>query len=365
MPDTPLTLAAIGDVIPVQPLFPDGKPVTEGLAKVTELLNAADVAVGNIDSTLTKRGYPREKLITLRADPDVSGPDLARLGFDVISLANNHGTDYGEVGLLDSIEALESAGIRAVGGGEDLAQAIAPVVVEANGWRVGVTAWTACLPTGAAASPRRPGVAPLHVHTSYEVNPLLLMEEPATVPTVRSHVDEADLALALETVAKLREDVDFVVVLVHWGGGLSEGLVEYQQPLGHAFVDAGADIVVGAHPHRVLGVERYADKAILYSGGTLIEQLDRSTLPPELVPLLETVSPDSFIATLDIAPDRGYAIRFTPATIDGDGVPMLAEGEDFDRIAERLVTLSAELGTDVQVDGDGLSVSFGAPVSAT
>jgi poly-gamma-glutamate synthesis protein (capsule biosynthesis protein) len=359
MPESRLSLAAIGDVMPGARLYRDGQPVTEGLAGVAGVLGAADVAIGNMDGVLTKGGYPREKLITIRADP-AEAADYAQLGFDVISLANNHGTDYGEAGLFDCIEALETAGIRAVGGGADLVQATAPAVVERGDWRVGVTAWTACLPTGAAAGPGRPGLAPLHVHTSYEVNPLLLMEEPASAPIVRSHVDERDLAAACDAVARLRDDVDFVVALVHWGGGLSEGLVEYQRPLGHALIDAGADIVVGAHPHRPLGIERYAGKAILYSPGTLVDLMDRSVVPEDLRPLLSMVSPDSFIATLDIAPERGYTLRLTPVTVDDGGVPLLAEGEVYDRIAERVTRLSAELGTDLR----DLTADFGSAVVA-
>ena len=363
MPRNRLTLAAIGDVMPGRRLFRGGEPVSVGLGGVAGVLTAADLAVGNMDGVLTTRGYPREKLITIRADP-AEATDYAQLGFDVISVANNHGTDYGETGLFDTIAALESAGIRPVGGGADLAQAIAPVVLERSGWHVGVTAWTACLPTGAAAGPGRPGLAPLHVHTSYEVNPLLLMEEPASAPAVRSHVDAADLAAACEEVGRLRDQVDFVVALVHWGGGLSEGLAEYQRPLGHALIDAGADIVVGAHPHRPLGIESYRGKAIVYSPGTLVDLMDRSVVPEDLRPLLAMVSPDSFIATLEIATDGGYSMRLTPVTVDDDGVPMLAEGEVFDRIAERLVGLSGDLGTDVRVAAEALTADFSAAVAA-
>ncbi|MGN6870953.1 MAG: CapA family protein [Solirubrobacteraceae bacterium] len=363
-PDRPLSLAAIGDIMPGPPgLFPGGEPVSEGLRGVVEILAGAEVTVGNIDSVLSLRGHPREKLITLRREPAVAA-DLARLGFDVISVANNHGTDFGEVGLVDTIAALESAGVRAVGGGENLEHATAPVILERHGWRVAVTAWTACLPTGAAAAPGRPGVAPLHVHTSYEVDPLLLMEEPGTAPVVHTSVDEADLDAARAVLARLRVATDFVVVLVHWGGGLSEGLAEYQRPLGQAFIDAGADVVVGAHPHRVLGIERYAGKAIIYSGGTLIDQMDRGVVSEELRPILDLVSPDSFVATLEIAPDRSYAMRLTPVTVDVNGVPMPAADEAFDRIAERLVALSAQLGTEVSVREGGLVVMLGAGVAA-
>jgi poly-gamma-glutamate capsule biosynthesis protein CapA/YwtB (metallophosphatase superfamily) len=360
MPDGPLTIAAAGDVIPARPLFPAGPE----LERVLAVLQGADVAVGNLDSALTTRGYPREKLINVRANPDVVAPDLGRMGFDVISVANNHATDFGETGLSDTVDALRAAGVQPVGGGEDLAAATAPVIVEAAGWRVGVSAWTAVLPTGAAASPVRPGLAPLHVRTAYEVDPYLLMEEPATVPTVRSHVDEADLARACETIGRLRAEADFVVALVHWGGGLSEGLAEYQSPLGRALLDAGADVVVGSHPHRVLGIERHGEKAIIYSGGTLVEQIDHGVVGPELAHIFGLLSPDSFIATLDVAPDGRYGMRITPTTIVADGIPQLADAAAFDRIAERVTRLSAELGTAVELRDGELHVVLGAPVAA-
>jgi poly-gamma-glutamate synthesis protein (capsule biosynthesis protein) len=75
------------------------------------------------------------------------------------------------------------------------------------------------------------------------------------------------------------------------------------------------------------------------------------------------VSPDSFIATLAIAPDGGYSMRLTAVTVDDDGVPMVAEGAVFDRIAERLVGLSADLGTDLRVAGDELVADFSAAVA--
>ena len=96
------------------------------------------------------------------------------------------------------------------------------------------------------------------------------------------------------------------------------------------------------------------------SGGTLIDQMDRSIVPQELRPILDMVSPDSFVATLDIAPDGGYGLRVTPVTVDADGVPMTAEGEAFDRIAERLVRLSGEVGTVVRIGDGELTVGLAA-----
>ena len=360
MAQNPLTVAAAGDIIPSRPLFPGGDPVTPGLAGVVELIGAADVAVANLDSALTTRGYPKEKLITVRARPDVVAPDVAKLGFGVISVANNHSTDYGEVGLLDTLAALEGAGVRAIGGGETLAAASAPAIVETGDWRVGVIAYSSVLPTGAAASADRPGLAPLHVHTAYETNPYHLMEEPGTPPVVRSHADEAELAAASEAVALLREQVDFVVVLLHWGGGVSDELYEYQGPLGRALLDAGADVVIGSHPHRILGIERHGDKAIFYSPGTLIEQVDRESVAPDMRALLNMLSPDSFVATLTVAPGGGYSIRLTPTTIDAHGVPMIAKGEAYERIAKRIVEMSAATGTHVEEQSGQLVVALGS-----
>jgi poly-gamma-glutamate synthesis protein (capsule biosynthesis protein) len=360
VPSGPLRLAVVGDVIPARPLF----PATDGFGRVVELLAEADVALGNLDIPLTARGYPREKLITVRADPSIVAPDLARMGFDVLSVANNHATDYGETGLFDTLAALESVGVSAVGGGETLQAATCPAILEASGWRVGVSAWTCVLPTGAAASAQRPGLAPLHVHTSYEVDPYLLMEEPATPPTVRSWVDDVDLERARRTIAELRSRADFVVVLLHWGGGLSDMLAEYQAPLGRSLLDAGADVIVGSHPHRVLGVESHGGKAILYSAGTLVEQLDRNAVAAELRPVFELLSPDSFVARLDVEPGGAYSVRITPTTIERDGVASVAEEAVFERIAERLVRMSAELGTDVRLAGGELAVELGAAVPA-
>ena len=151
------------------------------------------------------------------------------------------------------------------------------------------------------------------------------MEEPATVPTVRSHVLPEDLARACSVVGALREETDFVVVLVHWGGGLSEGLAEYQRPLAHALLDAGADI-----DRRLAPAPRARRRALRRQGDPLQRRHagrpDRpSTVAEELAGhLRDCISPDSFIATLDVAPDGGYSMRLTPATIDDGGVPVLA-----------------------------------------
>src|SRR5579884_499563 len=118
-----LSIVAVGDIIPTRPLFPDGRP-SNGFAEVAARVAAADVAVANLDIPLTASGSAREKLITVRASPELAR-EIRRVGFDVVSVANNHGMDYGETGLLETLAALEGAGLRHVGGGRDLASSTA------------------------------------------------------------------------------------------------------------------------------------------------------------------------------------------------------------------------------------------------
>jgi poly-gamma-glutamate capsule biosynthesis protein CapA/YwtB (metallophosphatase superfamily) len=222
-----------------------------------------------------------------------------------------------------------------------------------------VLGWTSVL--GAAASADSPGSAHLHVHTSYELNPYLLMEEPTTTPTVRSRVDDGDLKTAVAAVAELRRRVDFVVVLIHWGRGLSDELDEYQRPLGHALVDAGADLIVGSHPHRVLGIETYRGKTILYSPGTLIDQMPRQGVDPAILAIYERLSPDSYLAWVEVSPSGAYEIRLRPTTLGAGGVAVPAEGDAFERIAERIRRMSAALGTVVGLDKQELVIAPSTP----
>jgi poly-gamma-glutamate synthesis protein (capsule biosynthesis protein) len=355
MPEGRLVLRAIGDMVPTRALPTNGSATAGGFAEVARLLQGADIALGNLDMPLSLRGQPREKIINLRSDPKLAD-GIASAGFTVLSVANNHAMDYGEVALFDTIEALEAAGIRTVGGGGNLDEATAPAIIEASGWRIAVVAWTTLLPTGAAASDERAGLSPLHVGVAYEQNTYLHMEEPTFPPVIRSWVQEADAERARRQLELLRRDVDFLVVLIHWGGGVSDHLVEYQQPLAHLLIDAGADLVVGSHPHRVHGVEQYKDKTILYSPGTLIEQLSREGASPEAMAFYRIMSPDSYIATIEVRADRAYTVRLTPTTLGENGIARFADDEAFERVAGVVTRMSAALGTAVTVDGRELVV---------
>ncbi len=201
-------------------------------------LARGDVVFGNLEGPLTDGGEPwPDKKYLFRTPPARVAPALARAGFDVVSLANNHTLDYGAAGLYDTLDALHDAGIRAVGAGTDLSRARRAAVIEAGGQRIGFLAYSNTFPRGFWAGAGRPGTAFGHA----------------------AHV-RAD-------VAALRERVDTVVVSFHWGREATTELRDYQPMLARAAIDAGADIVAGHHPHVLQGVERYGDGVIFYSLG--------------------------------------------------------------------------------------------------
>jgi poly-gamma-glutamate synthesis protein (capsule biosynthesis protein) len=294
-------------------------------------------------------------LFAFHASPEFA-TDLKAIGFEGLSLANNHSLDYGYEALFETLDGLDRLGLRHVGAGRSLAEAMAPVVLEVRGQRIGVLAFTSLLPTGAAAAELRPGLAPIHVHVAYEVNPYFEMEEPGNPPVVKSWADPEDLAAFIRAIQNLRPKVDFLIVSAHWGFGAGAELTEYQRPLGHALVDAGADVIFGNHVHAVHGVEVYRGKAILYSPGNFIAQQPREGLSDFAIRLLDDMSSDGYAASLDLGTDGRYSVRITPTVTNEGGLPVFATGDARDRIADRLVSLSAALETPVKVDGDFLTV---------
>jgi poly-gamma-glutamate capsule biosynthesis protein CapA/YwtB (metallophosphatase superfamily) len=348
------SLAAVGDLVPSRRLPQNG----EGGAAVQETvgyLKKATITFGDLEMPLAAAGAPREKFIAFHARPEIV-EDLPGLGFDVLSLANNHSLDYGVEALNETMAGLDRMGIRHLGAGNDLAAAERAVVCETAGGRVGFLAWTCLLPTGAAASPERPGLAPIHVHSSYQVDAFAQMEEPGNPPLVRTWTEETDLERAVAAVRELRSQVDFLAVSIHMGYGAGEDLAEYQQPLCRALIDAGADVILGNHVHAIHGIEVYKGKAILYSPGNFIAQQPREGASPAMIALYDDMSKDGYLAWFDVDTSGGYTVRLVPTVTNDDGLPETVRGADADRIAERIQRLSALLDTKVERDGDQLVV---------
>ena len=239
-----ITLAIVGDVLPasgvVRLMEKHGYdyPYRESL----HLLQSADIAAGNLETAITDRGTPEEDKEYVYRGPVQTLPALRDAGFDVWSLANNHTLDYGWVGLQDTMAALDEHGFARVGAGHDDAEAYAPAYVEAKGFKVafiGVSNviwkpyWN--------ATKTRPGLAQTY-----------------------------DPTRAVAAIEEARQHADLVVVLVHWGVEYTDKPEPYQVKKGRQFIDAGADLVIGSHPHVLQGFESYKGRWIAYSLGNFV-----------------------------------------------------------------------------------------------
>ncbi|MCX7747780.1 MAG: CapA family protein [Clostridia bacterium] len=212
------------------------------LSDVKPVLDESDISMVNLECPVSEKGAKaRDKQYTFRAKPE-SLNVLTSGGIDIITLANNHILDFGREALLDTIQYLGEKGIHSVGAGENTDEASKPFYIEKNGLKVAFIASSRVIPnTTWAASKNSPGVA-----TTY--NPERLLKE----------------------IESAKSQADIVVVYIHWGEELKEQPAKYQKNLAKAYIDRGADIVLGSHPHVLQGLEYYKGKVIAYSLGNFI-----------------------------------------------------------------------------------------------
>lgn len=208
---------------------------------VSHWLQQPDLTVANLETPITERGTPRDKKYVFRSSPQAL-PELISSGIDAVSLANNHVLDYGEEGLIDTLHFLDEAGIHRMGAGKNSEEAYQPLFLNKKGVRIALFSFSRVLPDPSwAAGRNQPGIAAAY-----------------------------DPKLAIAAIEKAQRLADIVVVTVHWGVELKEQPEDYQQAIAHRFIDAGADLVVGTHPHVLQGLENYKGKWIAYSLGNFI-----------------------------------------------------------------------------------------------
>lgn len=359
--DAVTRLVAAGDWF-AQGRIPDDVRARRETAAVLEALRGADIAFVNLEAPLTRRGVRAEKQNTLRADPG-QVEDLVLAGVDIVSLANNHMLDYGIDGLADTLAVLGERGVRPVGAGPTLEAARAPVVLDGPGGRVGFLAFASTLPQGFAAAAERPGIAPIHVTAAFVVENPLAQEQPGTPPPVVTFPLGLDLDATCAAVRALERRAEFVVVSAHWGVAGQDAIMDYQREVGRALVEAGCDLVLGHHPHRVHGVELHRGRPIFYSLGNFVfEPLPPAGNTPHLSFRGRMTAANVYGAmrregVLVDARLRGGALErlaLRPLVLDDGGYPMLCP-ERADQFATLLRDLSPNLGARFRAE-DGAVV---------
>lgn len=279
-----ITVGAVGDVSLAREVV--DRMAANGAGYPYALIAPAlssDIVFGNLEGALTDRGEPWPKGYRFRTPP-VYTPGLRNAGFDLVSLANNHTLDYGVIGLQDTMAALDAAGVRYAGAGNDDAAARAPVILEANGLRVAFLAY--------ADSPTEGGGFAIRDWAAGPGTPGLAIGDPGVVA--------ADVA-----AAKAR--ADFVIVTAHAGNEYVSAPSATQRAIADAALGAGADAFVGHHAHVVQPVEQRGGQLIAWGLGNFIfdlDEVDLANIPrPRVTLVLQmTLTPGAGVTAWHIVP---------------------------------------------------------------
>jgi poly-gamma-glutamate synthesis protein (capsule biosynthesis protein) len=260
------------------------------LDPISDVLSAADVAVVNLETNVTERGTPDPKEYTFRA-PESAFVALSEAGVDVVSIANNHGRDFGEVGLVDTLDAADRHGVKVIGGGHDTDEAYGAQHIEVAGRRIAILGATQVL-------------------DSYAYDRWVSGAETAGLASVKPPYG----GRFLDEVAVEAERSDTVVVFLHWGREKETCPTGDQQNLARQLVDAGADIVVGGHAHRVQGGGFLDDAIIHYGLGNFVFYADSGP------------GTDSGVFEVTVDVDDSLSYRWVPAQLR-HGVATPLEGD--------------------------------------
>lgn len=338
------TVSLVGDVMIRRPFAQSGRSAAPGFRAAVAALGETDLAVANLEMPLSRRGSRVPKHSHLRSDPDVI-LDVRALGVHAVTLANNHMYDYGPDALHDTVAVCREAGIACCGAGADLDAALAPARLRAGRIPVALLSVASTLPVESTARAGKPGIAPIEVGWSYEPDVNVTVEQPGTMPRVHTWASRADQETVCARIAALRAEGHAVIVAIHWGvpeywlSPFQGRLAEYQRPLGHALIDAGAEIVLGHHSHSLHPIEVYRGKPIFYSVGNFLFEDPAGFMAPE-----------SVIVQVALGADR--AVTLVPAVLDATGFPQVAAGGPAHRVFGVLTELSAPFGTRLEVEGD-------------
>ncbi len=296
----PVCLVAAGDIMLSRGVAGEikkhgGDPL-HPFARIKHYLKSGDIVFGNLENPITPGSEIMMPEMTLRADPG-SAQALREAGCSVLSLANNHLADFGTGGLLDTLQYLDEAGIGHTGAGKNEEEAFAAVFREVNGLKLAFLAFCdpALVQDFYLAGVEQPGVA-------------FLEQE-----KVRAAVQDA------------RDKADFVVVSIHAGREYEPEPDLAQTQFARLAVDAGADFVLGHHPHVVQKIEQYKGKYIFYSLGNFI--FDQKWSRATRIGLAVKV----FIAAGGVE-----RLEFLPVYINDQGQPQPLAGDEAAELIKKL-----------------------------
>lgn len=270
-----------------------------------EELSQADILVVNNEFTYSTHGTPIEgKDYVFRADPDRVYL-FQLMGADLASVGNNHAYDYGPEGLVDTLETLEEAGIPHVGGGRNLEEAMKPFYFIANGRKVAVAAAT-------------------QIERSLPYTKEATQDSPGVLKTLNPDK-------FVKVIEEAEANADYVIVYVHWGTEQNPNFEPDQTALADAYIEAGADAIIGAHTHCLQGCEYREGVPILYSLGNF---------------WFNSIKLDTGVLQLVIHRDGSMDFQFLPCVQSKNRTYLVEDEAEKQRILDYMESISVGVTID-------------------
>lgn len=294
-----VSLVAVGDISysrGVERIVKKQNDINYPFLKILDYLKSADLVFGNLETSITPGSEIPDFEMIFRSNPGTEQA-LKQAGFSVLSLANNHTPNFGEKGLKDTFNFLENAGIKYVGAGQNEQEAYQPVYIEEKGTEFAFLAYndTDVVQTYYEASANRAGTAFMRIDKM------------------------------TEAVKEAKQKADFVIVSMHAGIEYAGKPNNSQINFAHAAIDAGADLVIGHHPHVVQTLEKYKGNYIFYSLGNFVFDQPQSQATKE-----------GLIIKVYFTKDGIRKISPLPIVMENLAQPRMANKNEIDTILQRL-----------------------------
>jgi poly-gamma-glutamate capsule biosynthesis protein CapA/YwtB (metallophosphatase superfamily) len=359
--DQESVLLAVGDIAP------DRSDPNECFDLIREDLKAADLVFCQLEIVLTEKGtrLPQARH-TVRGRPSIALA-LRNANFGVISVAGNHCMDWGAEALLETFEHLRAQKLAVVGAGENIRAARRPVIRQVGNTRVAFLAYCSILPMAYWAEENRAGCAPMRAWTQYEQ---IEHDQPGTPCRIHTYAYHEDLEAMRRDVRAARSMADVVIVSMHWGIHFIPAVIaDYQREMGHAAIDAGADVILGHHAHILKGVEMYRERPIFYSLGNFAIDLrmdkahaesksfrEIQTLNHNWIPDFESLynfpedSKMAIVVRIALKKDAVQRVSVLPAYINRQAQPRLLKPDEpeFNQVLTYMRDMSRAAGLNVR-----------------
>ncbi len=315
--DKNVTLSFVGDIY-VSPMMYEHYQAS-GISgviseKIQNIFKSVDIAAadheyvcGDLPESY-KVDYQQYTFLTPSAREGI----LKDFSFDVMTLANNHMMDYGTEGLASTIREIKKQGIETIGGGSDLSQAMAPYIKEVNGKKIAILAATRVVP---------------------QID-WYAQKDKAGLMTTYEQTDRFQMLKEEITRLKTEENCDIVIMYVHWGNDSDKTILGNQVTLGHGYIDAGADIVIGNHTHVLQGMDFYQGKLICYGISNF---------------LFGSYHSDTMVLTLEIDEANHITPKMLPCSSE-----MFYTTEIEGEAAENMFRYIESMSENVSISSDGI-----------